>query len=133
MDCSIKNQERSNNKKISLKTSLIPQKENQNYLRLMMEKNVDKIFTGFLNEKIRRYSRYSSKGAVFAERSKKINVLKKPVFEKGHAKWINEIDEVIKKNNQRNNSSTKLTPVQASFKNEDSIYTNLTQKKMKTK
>ena len=50
-------------------------------------------------------------------------MLKKPVFLKGNASWIDEIDSVINKYNNRIHSSTKLTPIQASLKeNEDLMF-----------
>ena len=51
---------------------------------------VNKIFNEFLNNNnIKRYSRYTDKGAVFAERFNRTirNLIKKPVFEKGRADW----------------------------------------------
>ena len=90
---------------------------------------VNKIFNEFLiNNKIKRYSRYTDKGAVFAERFNKTirNLLKKPVFEKGRADWISELPSIIKKYNNTIHSSTKMTPIQASKKsNEKLVFDNL--------
>ena len=90
---------------------------------------VNKIFNEFLNNnKIKRYSRYTDKGAVFAERFNKTirNLLKKPVFEKGKADWLSELPSVIKKYNNTIHHSTKMTPIQASKKsNQKLVYNNL--------
>ena len=90
---------------------------------------VNKIFNEFLNtNKIKRYSRYTDKGAVFAERFNRTirNLLKKPVFEKGKADWLSELPSVIKKYNNTIHHSTKMTPIQASKKsNERKVFSNL--------
>ena len=96
---------------------------------------VNKIFNEFLNNnKIKRYSRYTDKGAVFAERFNKTirNLLKKPVFEKGKADWLSELPSVIKKYNNTIHHSTKMTPIQASKKiNEKLVFSNLTDDRVK--
>ena len=96
---------------------------------------VNKIFNEFLNNnRIKRYSRYTDKGAVFAERFNKTirNLLKKPVFEKGNADWLSELPSVIKKYNNTIHSSTKTTPIQASKKvNEKEVFSNLTDDRVK--
>ena len=90
---------------------------------------VNKIFTEFLNKnKIKRYSRYTDKGAVFAERFNRTirNLLKKPVFEKGNANWVSELPSIIKKYNNTIHHSTKMTPIQASKKvYEKEVFSNL--------
>ena len=90
---------------------------------------VNKIFNEFLNNnKIKRYSRYTDKGAVFAERFNKTirNLLKKPVIEKGRADWVSEFLTVIKQYNNTFHHSIKMTPIQASKKsNEKIVYRNL--------
>ena len=96
---------------------------------------VNKIFTEFLNNnKIKRYSRYTDKGAVFAERFNKTvrNLLKKPVFEKGNANWLSELPSVIKKYNNTIHHSIKMTPNQASKRsNEKLVYSNLQDRRRK--
>ena len=60
----------------------------------------NKIFEYYLNsQNIKRYSRYTSKGAVFAQRFNRTirNILKKPVHENCDANWINNLDSIIKK------------------------------------
>ena len=60
---------------------------------------VNKIFNDFLNKhSVKRYSRKTPLGAVFAERFNRIirNLLKKPVFEKWNADWLSELPSVIK-------------------------------------
>ena len=96
---------------------------------------VNKIFNEFLNyNKIKRYSRYTDKGAVFAERSNKTvrNLLKKPAFEKGKADWLSELPSVIKQYNNSYHNTLKMTPIQASKKsNERKVYSNLQDKREK--
>ena len=71
------------------------------------------------------YSGISSYGAVFAERCNRTirDLLKKPVFEQGNAKWIDILPTITKQYNKKVHSSTKLTPIQASLKkNEGFVY-----------
>ena len=90
---------------------------------------VNKIFNDFLNNnKIKRYSRYTDKGAVFAERFNRTirNLLKKPVFLAGNADWLSELPSVIKQYNNTIHHSIKMTPIQASKKsNQKLVYNNL--------
>ena len=87
------------------------------------------IFQIFLkNKNIQQYSRYTDKGPSIAERVIRtvMNLLKKPVFEKGNADWISELPSVIKQYNNTIHNSTKKTPVQASKKsNEKAVFDNL--------
>ena len=96
---------------------------------------VNKIFNELLNKnKIKRYSRYTDKGAVFAERFNKTvrNLLKKPVFEKGNADWLSEFSSVVNEYSNTIHKSIKMTPVQASKKvNEKLVYSNLQDKRKK--
>ena len=98
---------------------------------------LNKTFTEFLNNhNIKKYSRYTDKGAVFAERFNRTtrNLLKKPVFLAGNADWISELSSVIKKYNNTIHSSTKMTPIQASKKvNEEEVFSNLRDKRIKQK
>ena len=58
------------------------------------------IFQNFLKSKnIQHYSRYTDEGPSIAEKVNRTirNLLKKPVFEKGEASWIDEFRSVIKK------------------------------------
>ena len=93
------------------------------------------IFQDFLNENdIKHYSRNSLYGAVFAERLNRTirNLLKKPVFEKGDSNWIDVLPKIIKQYNNKVHSSTKLTPIQASLKNNEGyVYKNLLDKRKK--
>ena len=90
---------------------------------------VNKIFNDFLKKNnIKKYSRYTDEGAVFAERFNRTirNLLKKPVFLKGNADWLSELSSVIKQYNNTFHHSTKMTPNQASKKsNEKIVYDNL--------
>ena len=96
---------------------------------------VNKLFTNLLNNKnIKRYSRNTSLGAVFAERFNRTirDLLKKPVFEKGNGNWIDVLPTITKQYNNRIHSSNKLTPIQASLKkNEGFVYKNLLDKRKK--
>ena len=77
------------------------------------------IFQDFLNKNnIKLYSRNTFLGAVFAERFNRTirDLLKRPVFEKSDANWIDILPKITKQYNNRIHSSTKLTPIQASLK-----------------
>ena len=94
---------------------------------------VNKNFYEFLNKNnFKRYSRYTDKGDVFAERLNRTipNLIKKPVFEKGNAEWLSELPSVIKKCNNTIHSSTKMKPIDTSKKsNEKEVYSNLKDKR----
>ena len=93
------------------------------------------IFQDFLNKNdIKLYSRNSSYGAVFAERFNRTirDLLKKIVFERGDANWIDVLQTITKQYNNRLHSSTNLTPIQASLKkNEGYVYKKLLDKRKK--
>ena len=95
------------------------------------------IFQDFLNKNdIKLYSRNSSYVAVFAERFNRTirDLLEKPVFERGDANWIDVLPTITKQYNNRIHSSTKLTPIKASLKkNESYVYKNLLDKRKKIK
>ena len=95
------------------------------------------IFQDFLNKNnIKIYSRETSLGAVFAEKFNLTlrKLLKRPVFEKGDGNWVDDLQTITKQYNNRIHSSTKLTPIQASFKkNEGFVYSNLLDKRKKIK
>ena len=101
------------------------------------KKFYNNIFQDFLNKNnIKLYSRNSSYGAVFAERFNRTirDLLKKIVFERGDANWIDVLPTITKQYNNRIHSSTKLTPIQASLKtNEGFVYKNLIDKRKKVK
>ena len=90
------------------------------------------IFQNFLKTKnIHHYSRFTDKGPSIAERVIRTvrNFLKKPVFEKGRADWLSELESVIKQYNNTIHHSIKMTPNQASKKsNEKLVYNNLKDK-----
>ena len=94
------------------------------------------IFQDFLNKNtIKIYSRNSSFGAVFAERFNRTirDLLKRQVFEKGDANWIDILPTITKQFNNRLHSSTKLKPIQGSLKkNEGYVYKNLLDKRKKS-
>ena len=93
----------------------------------------NKIFESYLkSQNIKRYSRYTSKGAVFAERFNRTirNLLKKPVFENGDANWVDILDSIINKYNNTIHSSTKMTPIKASkITNQKKVLNNLKDKR----
>ena len=95
------------------------------------------IFQDFLNKNdIKLYSRNSSYGAVFAEGFNRTirDLLKKVVFEKGDANWIDILPTLTKQYNNRIHSSTKLSPKDASLKkNEAFVYRKLLDKRNKIK
>ena len=73
---------------------------------------------------------------MFAERFNRTirDLLKKPIFEKGRANWIDELQTVTKKYNNKIHSSIKMTPTQASKKsNEPEVHSNLQDKRKKQK
>ena len=92
-------------------------------------------FQNFLKSKsIKHFSRFTDKGPSIAERVIRTlrNLLKKPVFEKGKADWVNELSSVIKKYNITIHSSVKMTPIQASKKsNEKLVYSSLQDRRVK--
>ena len=95
------------------------------------------IFQDFLNKNnIKLYSRNSSYGAVFAESFNRTirDLLKKVVFDKGDANWIDVLQTITKQYNNKIHSSTKLSPKDASLKkNEGFIHRNLLDKRNKIK
>ena len=96
---------------------------------------MSKIFYEFLNNNnIERYSCYTDKGAVSAERFNRTirNSLTKPIFLAGNANWISELPSVIKQYIYTIHSSIKNTPIQASKKsNEKPVYSSLQDKRRK--
>ena len=96
----------------------------------------NEIFRNFLNNiNIKHYSRSTSLGVVFAERFDRTirDLLKRPVFEKGDGNWIDVIPTITKQCINGKHSSTKLTPIQGSFyENEGFVYKNLLDKRKKT-
>ena len=77
---------------------------------------------------IYQYSRCTDKGPSIAERVIRTvrKLLKKPVFEKGNADWLNELPSVIKQYKNTIHQSIKMTPNQAKKKsNEKAVFDNL--------
>ena len=101
------------------------------------KKFYNNIFQDFLiKNNIKLYSRISSYGAVFAERFNRTirDLLKKIVFERGDANWIDVLPTITKQYNNRIHSSIKLTPTQASLKkNEGYVYKHLLDKRSNIK
>ena len=122
--------------KDSFENILISSKRSPNLLEGDRDRGFyNNIFQDFLNKNIiKLYSRNSSFGSVYAERFNRTirDLLKKPVFEQGDAKWIDILPTITKQYNNRVHSSTKLTPIQASLKkNEGFVYKNLLDKRKK--
>ena len=86
------------------------------------------IFQDFLNRKyVKIYSKKTSLGAVFAKLFERTNreLLKQAAFKRGDANWIDVLPTITKQYINRVHTSTKLTPIQASFKkNEGFVYNN---------
>ena len=122
--------------KDSFENILISSKRKPNLIETDRGKEFyNNLFQDFLNKNnIKLYSRNSSYGAVFAERFNRTirDLLKRPVFEKGDGNWIDVLPTITKQYNNRIHSSTKLTPIQASLKeNEGFVYNNLLDKRKK--
>ena len=94
------------------------------------------IFEDFLNKKnIKKFSRKSSNGAVFAESFNRTirDLFEKPVFEKRDGNWIVIKPTKTKQYKNRIHSSTKLTLIQGSLKkNEGYVFKNLLDKRKKS-
>ena len=85
---------------------------------------------------IHHYSRYTDKGRSFAERIFRTirNLIKKPVFEKRNAGWLSEITSIITKYSNTYQNLIKMTPNQASKKeNEKNVLFNLQNRRQKRK
>ena len=89
---------------------------------------VNENFTDFLKKiNFKRCSENTSLGAVFAGRYNESmkSLLKKPVFERVDANWVDILSTITKQYNNRVHTSTKLTPIQASLKkSEGFVYLN---------
>ena len=90
---------------------------------------VNKTLTNLLNNNNhKRYSRNTSLGAVSEQRFNRTirDLLKKPVFQKVDANWIDVLPTITKQYTKGTHPSTKLTPIHASLKrNEGCLYQNL--------
>ena len=124
--------------KDSFENILISSKRKPNLIETDRGKKFhNNIFQDFLNKNyIKLYSRNSSYGAVFPKKFNRTirDFLKKIVFEQGDAKWTDVLLTIKKHYKNRIHSSTKLTPIQASFKeNEGYVYNKLLDKRKKLK
>ena len=115
--------------KDSFENNLINSKRKPNLIESDRGKEFyNNIFQDFLNKNnIKLYSRNTSVEAVFAERFNRTirDLLKKIVFEKGDANWIDVISTITKQYNNRIHSSTKLTPIQVSSKKMKVMFTKI--------
>ena len=124
--------------KDSFESILISSKRKPNLIESDRGKEFyNNLFQDFLiKNSIKHYSRNRSYGAVFVERFNRTirDLLKKIVFERGDANWIDILPTITKQYNNRIHSSTKLTPIQASLKkNEGYVYKNFLDKRKKIK
>ena len=124
--------------KDSFENILINSKRSPNLIETDRGKEFyNNIFQDFLNKNdIKLYSRNTSLGAVFAERFNRTirDLLKKIVFERGDANWIDVLPTITNQYNNRIHSSTKLSPKDAPLKkNEGVVYKNLLDKRKKVK
>ena len=96
---------------------------------------VSEIFTDFFyKNSIKRYSRYTSFGAVFAEIFNITirDLLGTPAFLKGYSNWIDVMPTIKSQYDNRNLSSTNLTTIQASLKRMKNLFSkNLLEKREK--
>ena len=125
-------------KKDSFENILLSSKRKPNLIESDRGKEFyNNFFQDFLNKNnIKLYSRNSSYGAVYAERFNRTirDLLKKIVFEPADAKWIDVLPKITKLYNNRVQSSTKLTPIQASLKKIDGhVYKNILDKRKEIK
>ena len=77
------------------------------------------VFQKFFKAKnIHHYSRFTDKGPSVAQKIIRTlrNLLKKPKFGKRSADWLSELPSVLKRYNNTNHNSIKITPIQASKK-----------------
>ena len=97
------------------------------------KKFYNKVFQDFLNKNnIKYYSRYYIHRSCFCFNRSFRDLFKRPVFEKGEGNWIDALPTITKLYKKRIQSSTKLTPIQASLKkNEGYVYDNLLDKRKK--
>ena len=94
-------------------------------------------FQSFINNNnIKHFSRNSSLVAVTAERFNRTirDRLKRPVFERRGANWVDILPTKSKQDDNRTHSSTKLSPIESFLKkNEKFIHQNLLGKRKKYK
>ena len=120
----------------SFENILISSKRSPNLFETDRGKEIyNTIFQEFLiKNNTKLYFRKISLGVVFAEKFNRTirDLLKRPVFERSDANWIDVLPTKTKQYNNRVHSSTKLTPIQASLKrNEGYVYKNLLDKRKK--
>ena len=122
--------------KDSFEKNIISSKRKPNLIESVRGKDFyNNIFQDFLNKNnIKLSSRNSLYGAVFAETFNRTirDLLKKIVLEHGDANWVDILPTITKQYNNRIHSSTKLSPIQASLKkNETFVYKNFLDKRKK--
>ena len=115
-----------NNKSSNRKSNLLETVDGKEY--------VIKSFNEFWdNNDIKRYSRHTDKGAVFAEKfNRTVRIFsKKLVFEKGNANGVKILPSVMKKHNNTIHSSTKMKSNEKS--NVIEVYVNLQERRDRQK
>ena len=126
MDKSCENQKCSNNRRDFRKNSQKFRKISQLERDRQRKRNFKQNPYSFLNKHIiKRYSRYTSLGAVFAEPFNGTfrELLKRPVFEMADGKWLDVLSTITKQWNDRVHSSTILPTTQGSLKkNEEYVF-----------
>ena len=124
--------------KDSFEKILVGAKRKPNFIETERGKEFyNNMFQDFLNNNNNKhYSRNTSPGAVFAERFNRTirDLLKKVVFERLNANWIDVLSTITKQYSIKTQSSAMLAPIQASFKkNEGFVHRNLLDKRKKVK
>ena len=94
------------------------------------------VFDFSMKNNFKWYCRYTCLEAVFAERFNRTirDLPGKLVFERGNANWIDVLPNITKHYFNRIHSSTKLTPIEGSLKNNEGyIYHSLLEKRKEVK
>ena len=117
---------------------MISSKRKPNFLERDRDRGFyNSVYQDYLNKnKIKLYTRNTSVGVVFAEHFNRTirDLLQKIVFEQGDANWIDVLPKITIQFNKKIHTSTQLTPIQASLKeNEGFVYNNLLDKRKEVK
>ena len=111
-----------NSQAITQEFSNILTTSKRSFVKIESDRGKERYKSRFQNllkiKNMQHYSRFTDKCPSIAERVIRTirNLLKKPVFEKGNANWISELQSVIKKNNYTIHHSIKMTLLRASTK-----------------
>ena len=91
-------------------------------MKQIPEKNFEQTFLNLLkNNNFKRYSRKLALGVLTAERSNRTirDLLEKPVLQWVYTNWLDVLATTTKQYNNRIQSPTELTPIQASLKKKE--------------